>query len=347
MQNLWKAFKKHWITVWLIIAVSSLLSLGAYAAYTRITIAKRVVSTDAGVGDKFSSNLLKNAVMRKTIKSESNKNSDVTVEVYIYNYVYPKEYTSRNVDTKYSLTAKLGTISTVNSEEVFTVLTNPNVTGKTYKVDYSPSDASYTGATTKSFSATGEATLSFPNLKLEGGTAKRDVFTLTFDKSELGETPNGYWMELTAVPDDNSLPKLVGYVKVQLASGSSTGWSGKLDEGITAQDDAYNYIIEGNGVGTFTFKWDPTKVTINRQFLQNPENTFVINGSNRVGSSTLTENVLETEGTMKKLTIQVDSLNKKSRYEVQFFKVDTSFVYADISTYLPPVTTWTEASGNN
>ncbi|MBR3421618.1 MAG: hypothetical protein IKG98_06100 [Ruminococcus sp.] len=341
MQNVWKLFKKHWITIWLIIAVSSLFSLGAYAAYTRITIAKRVVSTDAGVGDKFSSNVLKNAVMRKTIKSESNPSNDVEVDVYIYNYVYPKEYTYRNVDTTYKLIAKLGTISDQN---VFTGLNNANVTGKTYKIEYTPSNPSYTGSREQSFISSGEAILTFSNCKLSGGNAVRDVFTLTFDKSELGDTPNGYWMELTAIPDDNSLPKLVGYIKVQLASGSSTGWTGKVEDGVNADSDGFIYVIEGNGTGKFTFKWDPTQVTISRQFLQNKDNTFVINGDEVHGSASVTESMLDNEGAMKKITIKVDSL-VRSRYEVQFYKYDSSsFDYSNIGTYLPPSTSWVETS---
>jgi hypothetical protein len=341
MQNVWKLFKKHWITIWLIIAVSSLFSFGVYAAYTRITIAKRVVSTDAGVGDKFSSNILKNAVMRKTIKSESDAANDVEVEVYIYNYVYPKEYTYRNVDTTYKLIAKLGTISDQN---VFTGLTNANVAGKTYKIEYTPSNPSYTGALEQSFSSSGEAVLTFNNCKLSGGSAVRDVFTLTFDKSELGDAPNGYWMELTAIPDDNSLPKIVGYVKAQLATGSSTGWTGRIEDGANINNDGFIYVIEGNGTGEFTFKWDPAKVTISRQFLQNKENTFIINNAEVHGSASVTEDILETDGAMKQLTMKVNSLTRP-RYEVQFYKYDSdSFDFSELGTYLPSSTSWREDS---
>ena len=53
MQKVLQKIAKNWITVWLIIAVLVFLSISAYAAYTRLTVAKRVISTGEGAGDMF------------------------------------------------------------------------------------------------------------------------------------------------------------------------------------------------------------------------------------------------------------------------------------------------------
>ncbi len=54
--------KVSWITIWLIAAVVAFSGIVAYAAYTRVTAVKRVVSTRAGAGVLFSSNYMSNGM---------------------------------------------------------------------------------------------------------------------------------------------------------------------------------------------------------------------------------------------------------------------------------------------
>ena len=75
--------KQNWIVVWFIVAAIILSSGSAYAIYTRVTIAKRVVSTQAGASSLFSSSHMNNGGM-KTIEpiTDNTQNASITVNIY-------------------------------------------------------------------------------------------------------------------------------------------------------------------------------------------------------------------------------------------------------------------------
>ena len=86
-------FRKNWITIWLVIAAVSLGTMVTYAAYTRITIVKRVVSTTEGAGNLFSSNYLNtntSSIMTTSSASYMVENYNAVVTLDIYNYDTPK-----------------------------------------------------------------------------------------------------------------------------------------------------------------------------------------------------------------------------------------------------------------
>ena len=149
-------------------------------------------------------------------------------------------------------------------------------------------------------------------------------------------------MQIVAVPDDPELPTLRGIVLVRYNKAADTGWSGKVEDLKAGTDyDGFNYVIKGDGKGKITFSWDPTAVTINQQFLHNPEVKFYINGAEVAGSDSFDESSITTSNGVKTLILVVDS-RKKNRYDVQFYKIDPTIDYsaAKVKTYLPESNKW-------
>ncbi len=317
MKSIIKFIRKYWIIACFVAAAVLLSGVVTYAIYTRITIAKRVVSTKASEGIPFTSDHM-NANGMRSYESSSDKTSDVPVAVHVYNYVYPRDAIYRTQDTEYDLTA---TIGTMDDNGNFTELNDNSAILALDSLNYTISD----GTTTFKFGTAGTSH-TFSNCVLSGQQADVDLFNVVFDKVELGDTPNEYFVKLVAEPYDNDLPDLYGFVSARYAKQSSTGWNGRVEELDPNKDyDGFNYYLEGNGKGKITFKWNPTYVTINKQFLNNEEVVFE-GGNTPVNAG----------NGMVSLTISVDS-TVRNRYEIQFYKVDSSFDYskAQVESYLP------------
>lgn len=326
--------KKNWITVWLVVVALSLTAVVSYAAYTRVNVVKRVISTGAGVGDRFSSDVMSSAV---TITRKGFDDDSVVpfVSGKIFNYPYPKASLYRSAVTDYTLTATIGTY--VNN--TFVPLSGNDLTDldETYAIKYTPT------GTLQTFKANGgTVTLA---CSMAAGRVDPDEIYLYFSTDELSTDENnpapGYYVQLIAEPDDKELPTLTGYVNVRYQKVASTGWNGYLETLESNLDyDGYNYTLEGTGTGRITFRYNPTYVTINKYFLHNPENTFYINSANTAGNNSITEDSFPTDPStgMKSVTLVVNS-EIKNRYVIQFYKKDTSgsndYSNSAISGYLP------------
>ena len=337
MKKLFRTICKNWITVSLVACIIVFTSLVAYAAFTRINILKRVVSTDAGAGARFSSDSMDSSVAGMTSrKSFYSQSADPNAEVNVFNYPYPKASLYRNVVTEYDVTARIGT----HDGTSFTPLTGEALTSlsNAYYINYKD------GANQQFNNSS--VPIQFNSCRMNAGKVDPDLFNVHFDSAELGDNPPGYCVEMIATPKDTSLPTLKGYISVRYIKAAESGWTGALEELDSNKEyDGYNYIIEGSGEGRITFSWNPTALTINKQFLQNPENTFYIGESEVNGSSDLTENSFATVSGMKSITLVVNS-QEKNRYEVQFYKTITNgsvdYQNSAIIYYLPDANDWVE-----
>lgn len=329
-----RKLRKNWITVWLVVAALSLTVIISYAAYTRVNVVKRVLSTGAGVGDRFSSDVMSSAVT-VTRKGFDDDSVIPCVTGRVFNYPYPKASLYRSNVTDYTLTATIGTYN----NNTFTALTGAAL--ETLDASYAIKYRS-TGIL-QSFKAN-DGTVTF-SCSIPAGKVDPNEVYMYFSTDELStdaENPApGYCIRLVAEPDDNELPTLTGYVTVRFQEVASTGWTGSLE---TLESnhyyDGYNYVLEGIGTGRITFRYNPNFVTINDFFLHNSENTFYIYNTNVIGNASITEDSLETNATTgwKYVTLVVNS-EEKNRYVIQFYKKDTSgsndYSNNAISLYLP------------
>ena len=340
MKRVLKALRKNWIKLWLVIAVVAFTGIVSYAAFTRVNIVKRVISTDEGVGDRFSSDHMKSSGIDITRETFSATDVAPSVHVHVFNYPYPKSSFYRNSETTYTLTARLGTMSGTT----FTLLDVAALSADEIALlNQGGYKISCNGGTPKVFSSTARTQV-FENCIIASGSAASDDFTLTFDISEIkSETPNEYFMELVAVPDDSELPTLTGYVSVRYAKTANNGWNGVLETlDANKSYDGFNYIVSGTGKGEISFKWKSGYVSINKQFLENKSYSFKVNGTTMTGGAGVTSAVAalspDANGYIS-ISLIVDS-TKKNRYEVQFFK--TGIAGADytgsMKVYLPPTT---------
>ena len=331
-----KFFGKSWITVWLIVAALSFVAAIAYAAYTRVSVVKRVISTDAGVGARFSSDAMGASTQTVTRKGFPEQSDDPLVEVHVYNYPYPKSSLYRNAVTNYVLTAVIGTY---DNSTGFTPLSN-TMTPEQLAAISNQYTIRYKSGTTYEFRG---ATGGIVNIScsMAAGRVEPDSIQLHFDSAELSDTPPGYCIKLMATPEDQELPTLTGYVMAKYTKTADTGWKGYIETLESGKEyDAYNYIVEGSGKGRITIRWQYEKVSINQSILQNKDITFYIDGADTKGSSSLVESNLTPSGDYKSITLVVDSA-KKNRYEIQFFKTNTtSYNYSnsDAVNYLPATT---------
>lgn len=333
--NLKNMGKKQWILLSAFVVFLTVTGVAAYAAYTRVNVVKRVVSTGEGVGSLFASDYMSSTVTMMTKKTFSDNTVAPSVTVSVFNYPYPKKSAYRKDATAYTLTTVLKRTDGAGN---YYDLTSEEINGLA-SLDYY---VTYKGTTFK-FGTGGSVTKTFSNCSVSGGDFHSDTFVVQFDRGELADAvPKMYCIQMTATPQDTELPVLSGYVMAKYIRTASGGWTGKLERLDGSKDyDAYNYILEGNGVGKITFKWNPDYVTINQSFLQNKENTFYIGGQNVTGSAALTESAVPTDGNgMKSLTVVVNA-TLRGRYEVQFYKVDAAeYDYSTnaISAYLPDTT---------
>ena len=129
---------------------------------------------------------------------------------------------------------------------------------------------------------------------------------------------------------------------VRYSKPSTAGWSGEVEDIVLEKQndyDGFNYYLEGNGKGMLTFRWDSSSVTINKDFLNNANNEFYsFSGGTYIKYSVppVEADLLPDSNNMVSLTIKVDSA-KQNRYEIQFFKTDSSGDYSKekLKEYLP------------
>ncbi|MBQ9870158.1 MAG: hypothetical protein IJM32_10920 [Ruminococcus sp.] len=338
MDRIKKIIKQNRLNVFLIAVIIILSIPTTYAIYTRITIAKRVVSTQAGAGNLFSSNCMSEGGT-KTVETSSDTTADVELTVYVYNYAFPKVAVYRTENTEYDLTATIGTLG---DGDVFTPLTDTDKLTALGTQNYS---ITYNGTTNDTFNFGGSngASHKFEGCNITGGSANSEQFTVVMDKNELGNNPNGYCIRIVAEPYNSDLPTITGYILASYSKPSSVGWSGEveeLDATIIDDYDGYNYYLEGNGKGKITFRWNRNKLTINKQFLENTDNKFYYWDATEEDyvkfSEAPSELALTADGDMVSLTLEVDS-TEQNRYEIQFYKVDPTYDYskAAVEGYLP------------
>lgn len=282
--------KKLWITVWVIVVSVMAVGIVSGAAYINRNSVKRVVSTQGSGGTAFSSNymtlLLENDTFSVKSISISDNTAPSTLVITVCNYVQsdPSKVNQNNItyNMKFELVDK-------QNHPVKSGYGNAQVTCEGNTEDFVDGICEFAAHT------------------LTGETKSVKTYVVTVPK-ELVEAE--VRIKAAAVPSDNNSKAAVNnYFLGRIftfvyAEETKMTWTGSFVEKTTDGYDGFNYIIKGQGKGTVTLKWDPSKLEINQTFWR-------MNGFT----------VVDADDNKKSLTMAVDS-DKQGRYDIQFYQVE-------------------------
>lgn len=286
-----------------VVIFAVLLLIGGFAAsaaYINLNMVKRVVSTQGFGGTPFSSNYL--LLVPKDTTTYSVKNiycpegaDTAEFEINVCNYVQndPSKLNENDISYAFILTLQNseGTINT----GTFSGLSVTDNNGVSY---------SFTNGICR-----------ISDRLLTGNRKSVDTYSIIIPKQMVSSVE----LRAEAEPTDSSSYSAVNGNKLGRIftfseyNASSTTWTGSFSETTADGYDAFNYIIKGQGKGTVTLTWDHSQLEINRVFLEN-------NGL-----------AVTSEGSISKLTIEVDSTAGQNRYDIQFYKTENG-IYTDMGT---------------
>lgn len=357
MKNLKKKATKtagiSFITIWLIVASVVFFSVVGYAAYTRVIMVKRVVSTKAGAGFLFSSNYMATGTLSTIEHDEYDSYTGDNNPIYtvnVCNYAQGDKstwYTSSDIE--YRVTAEIFLNERYTAEEANTLgddslegtYKTPSIDdleGKIFGIRYGTSgDFNYFTGSRLSFTLPSSLT----HYSLDKNAVSTDMFDVVFDKSELLKNAPGFWIKLTATPKDEvggEVAEISGFIGVCKSASGEASWTGYINDKDykTTDYDAYNYIISGNGTGTFYFAWDDSKVKPNEFAFANygtesaplsPAMLSDFTDYKQYGASA------PSGGTWKYISFPVDS-DILPRYEFQLYKTSGDDYRNAITTYV-------------
>lgn len=350
MNKFFRKLKKHWITVWLIMAVIAVGAFVAIASYTGIYSVKRVVSTKPAAGVLFSSNSMQGYSSAESIPSRhistSQSEGDYTYTLTVCDFAQADPLTRYVSDTgiPYNMTAQLYVRVNSNyypvndpdpshvSNAIKTDAGNKNFSIQ-FVSDGGESAGSGSDTTVYNLNTGAEVVYSSELIRpqasgsvIPNGTNKYEII---FDKYELTDNQiYDYYIKLTAHPTNNdaTLQDIACYLYLTRSVAMDSAWSGRLQEtNDTADYDAYNYILEGSGTGTVTFSWNSNYIEVSEIFLaQN-------------GLTVETEQEDAHGNVWKHFDMEVGHENNGvtvNRYEIQLYKNNSSGDYSNVSSYI-------------
>ena len=281
MNKLLKMLRKNWIRVWLVCILAALSMFTVVAAYTEVSSVKRVVSTTGTSVIPFSSNYLKSSVQNRRLTTVNN------IELTICNYDqdHTRDYSSSVIN--YTLEAELYINTSEGLKPMSYIYNNDSekyaeyvTRAAKYKIKKSSDDSQGSSFNAddpnneKTFTADANHNykLSFPQDSLRAGRAAVDTYTITLDPDDISRSEPEFFVWIKAVPTNKSLSTLEARLYCAKPTVSNQAkWNGRfVEKDFTTEDhDFYNYLITGSGAGRLDILWDPTKIEINKFFLEN------------------------------------------------------------------------------
>jgi len=181
--------------------------------------------------------------------------------------------------------------------------------------------------------------VSFPDQTLAPNVSSTDIFRVTVAATDLGKTDPDFYVHVWAVRAGSPSYTIQSRIYGAQGSKDASSWLGTMRETncATVDYDFYNYVITGSGKGEVDILWNDAYFEINDFFFSSLSgNTFknnstspveIVAGDTKYGSSFENGKYVG----WKKITLTVDSLTKKSRYELQLYKVKENTAYIDKS----------------
>ncbi len=326
IEKLNNMLKKNWTRVWLVCMIIALGSLVAYAAYTEVSSIKRVVSTQDSPSEPFSSNCMRKDITSRRLTAEA-------FDVWVCNFDqnFPKDYSSTEITytMEAELKVKIGPTyysfsdlqSHVTPEEYSAYVTK----AANYSIYKKQDD--YSGVVdpivTKYFNSGNNFTVTFASDTLAANKSSTDIYTVNVDPADLNNPETQFFVFVTADPN-GALSTLSARLYATKNSEEQAAWRGEILEDLTSGKDYdfYNYIVTGSGSGTVKIYWDDSVFELNKFFLD--IETLTVEDS---------DDSTNYNG-WKMVEIQVNSATKKSRYEIQLFKVQEDDSVADPSAHI-------------
>ncbi|MBP5611078.1 MAG: hypothetical protein J6X72_07080 [Clostridia bacterium] len=287
----------------LLLILSLLVTSGilTYAKFTNSLYAQRTVAAYDAVGERFSSNYLVAGGGVRTVSVASAQETPTAI-VTVCNYEQGKQMYPNTLDIDYTVTLELVKLSGVS---------------------YVPATAGEVGAHQITVSHGGQTVyLNSGNLSDDetfSGTlyadygATSDAYTVSFEPYQ-----NQIFLRMTVVPDENlALSNLIGVLKSEIKmAGASSSWTGSFQDATgnaPSSYDGFNYRVNGVGSGTFTLRWDATKVGLSDMSRMT---LLSIPGATQDGSS---------------ITFPVDA-EDVNLYDLQFYKINITSETWDVMT---------------
>ena len=287
----------------LLLILSLLVTSGilTYAKFTNSLYAQRTVAAYDAVGERFSSNYLVAGGGVRTVSVASAQETPIAI-VTVCNYEQGKQMYPNTLDIDYTVTLELVKLSGVS---------------------YVPATAGEVGAHQITVSHGGQTVyLNSGNLSDDetfSGTlyadsgATSDAYTVSFEPYQ-----NQIFLRMTVVPDENlALSDLIGVLKSEIKmAGASSSWTGSFQDATgnaPSSYDGFNYRVNGVGSGTFTLRWDATKVGLSDMSRMT---LLSIPGATQDGSS---------------ITFPVDA-EDVNLYDLQFYKINITSETWDVMT---------------
>ena len=353
MDRLPKFIVKHWTRVWLIVALILVIGVTAtFAAFTSANIVKRVVSTMDMEVELFSSNCMRQDITNRMISVRSysvtvcnyDQDMPLTFNPSQMDYVFRAELQVK-IGSEYltmsQLHTKLLTADPVNGETAYQTIVNS--IGSNYYVSKTEDDSGNPVSAADSaehyFNSGNNYTVTFSSQSLAPNVSSTDRFQVTIASSDLGKTDPDFYVHVWAEPSGTLYHTIHSRIYGGIASSYAASWHGSFKEtNCSAIDyDFYNYIITGNGTGTVDILWNDEYFNVNEFFFSALSgNSFVYEGLSVEPVEILSSNSkYGTGGSIgnytgwKMVTLNVDSINGKSRYELQLYKAKANTSYTD------------------
>ena len=291
---------KKMLVLALSLALAILIASGTatYAIFTNSLQAQRTVAAYETAGDMFSSNYLMKGSSGSNIRTiyVTAAGQTPTAVVTVCNYDQGVQTISNANDITYSISARL----VKYNGSSYVAADSGDATG--YTVTITRGESSIQLSSSKlSYSETFSGTIA-------GGASHSDAYTVAFSNNFAVASPPNLYLEMTVTPSTpSSLPSLTGIFKISIRSaGTTNSWAGSFSDSTSSAPSAYdgfNYRITGQGSGTFTLKWDSTRIALSQVSLGE---LLSITGASSTSNS---------------VTFPVDSAGT-STYDIQFYKVN-------------------------
>ena len=171
MNKFFRKLKKHWITVWLVVAIIAVGTFITFASYTGIYSVKRVVSTTASAGVLFSSNSMQSYTgndipSRHITTSQASGNYSYNLTVCDFAQSDPLTRYKSDSGIPYNLTAQLyvkvnGNYYPVNDTTNVSPEIRTHAASRTFSIQYSSDGGTSVASDNNPISLSGGNEVSF------------------------------------------------------------------------------------------------------------------------------------------------------------------------------------------